>query len=195
MDLPIDHFRLLGVPPSADAKGVLRTLQSRLDRLPNGGFTPETLQARAELLRASADLLSDYDRRAAYEAELTGLADTDASLQPALEIATARQVGGLLLLMEGGGSPWRPSSWPAARCSRPSRPPSAVAAKPISCSWLVWPALRPPASWRSSVASKPPPAPCNRVCSCCNASADNPTSGKRCTPSWNISRPTGCSTC
>ena len=102
MDLPIDHFRLLGVPPSADAQGVLRTLQSRLDRLPNGGFTPETMQARAELLRASADLLSDSDRRAAYEAELTGLADTDASLQPALEIATARQVGGLLLLMEGG---------------------------------------------------------------------------------------------
>ncbi|MCT0208511.1 ARC6/PARC6 family protein [Synechococcus sp. CS-1332] len=102
MDLPIDHFRLLGVAPSADAQGVLRTLQSRLDRLPHGGFSPETLQARAELLRASADLLSDADRRAAYEAELTGLADTDGTLQPALEIATTRQVGGLLLLMEGG---------------------------------------------------------------------------------------------
>ncbi|MEA5391649.1 ARC6/PARC6 family protein [Cyanobium gracile UHCC 0139] len=102
MDLPIDHFRLLGVSPSADAQGVLRTLQSRLDRVPHGGFTPETLQARADLLRASADLLCDHDRRAAYEAELTGLADTDGSLQPALEIATTRQVGGLLLLMEGG---------------------------------------------------------------------------------------------
>lgn len=102
MDLPIDHFRLLGVSPSADAQGVLRTLQSRLDRVPHGGFTPETLQARADLLRASADLLCDHDRRAAYEAELTGLADTGGSLQPALEIATTRQVGGLLLLMEGG---------------------------------------------------------------------------------------------
>ena len=102
MDLPIDHFRLLGVPSSADAQGVLRTLQSRLDRLPHGGFSPETLQARAELLRASADLLSDADRRAAYEAELTSLANTNGTLQPALEIATARQVGGLVLLMEGG---------------------------------------------------------------------------------------------
>ncbi len=102
MDLPIDHFRLLGVSPSADAQGVLRTLQSRLDRVPHGGFTQETLQARADLLRASADLLCDHDRRAAYEAELTGLADTAGSLQPALEIATTRQVGGLLLLMEGG---------------------------------------------------------------------------------------------
>jgi sirohydrochlorin ferrochelatase len=102
LDLPIDHFRLLGVSPSADAQGVLRTLQSRLDRVPHGGFTPETLQARADLLRASADLLCDHDRRAAYEAELTGLAGTGGSLQPALEIATTRQVGGLLLLMEGG---------------------------------------------------------------------------------------------
>ncbi|WP_254964020.1 MULTISPECIES: ARC6/PARC6 family protein [unclassified Cyanobium] len=93
---------MLGVPPSADAQGVLRTLQSRLDRLPHGGFTADTLQARAELLRSSADLLSDADRRAAYEAELTSLANTDGTLQPALEIATALQVGGLVLLMEGG---------------------------------------------------------------------------------------------
>ncbi len=102
MDLPIDHFRLLGVTPSADAQGVLRTLQSRLDRPPHAGFTAETLQTRAELLRASADLLCDADRRAAYEAELTSLAGGDGSLQPALEIASARQVGGLVLLMEGG---------------------------------------------------------------------------------------------
>ncbi len=102
MDLPIDHFRLLGVPPSADAQGVLRTLQSRLDRPPHAGFTAEALQARAELLRASADLLSDADRRATYEAELTSLAGSEGSLQPALEIASARQVGGLVLLMEGG---------------------------------------------------------------------------------------------
>ncbi len=102
MDLPIDHFRLLGVTPSADAQGVLRTLQSRLDRPPHPGFTAETLQTRAELLRASADLLCDADRRAAYEAELTSLAGSDGSLQPALEIASARQVGGLVLLMEGG---------------------------------------------------------------------------------------------
>ncbi|MDM7953688.1 MAG: ARC6/PARC6 family protein [Cyanobium sp. CZS 25K] len=122
MDLPIDHFRLLGVPPSADAQGVLRTLQSRLDRLPHGGFTPETLQARADLLRASADLLCDNDRRAAYEAELTGLADDGGSLQPALEIATARQVGGLLLLMEGG-QPLEAFEL-ASRCLQLPQPPT-----------------------------------------------------------------------
>ena len=101
LDLPIDHFRLLGVSPSTDAQGVLRTLALRLDRVPPGGFTAETLQARAELLRASADVLSDAERRAAYEAQLTSLADAHGTLQPGLEIASTRQLGGLLLLMEG----------------------------------------------------------------------------------------------
>lgn len=100
LDLPIDHFRLLGVGPSSDAQTVLRTLQLRLDRPPSEGFTAETLLARSELLRSSADLLSDAPRRAAYEADLTALVGAAASLVPALEIPSSREVGGLLLLLE-----------------------------------------------------------------------------------------------
>jgi hypothetical protein len=100
LDLPIDHFRLLGVGPSSDAQTVLRTLQLRLDRPPAEGFTAETLQARAELLRSSADLLSDAPRRAAYEADLTALAGSAAPVVPVLEIASSKEVGGLLLVLE-----------------------------------------------------------------------------------------------
>jgi hypothetical protein len=100
LDLPIDHFRLLGVGPSSDAQTVLRTLQLRLDRPPTEGFTAETLQSRAELLRSSADLLSDAPRRAAYEADLTALAGSAAPVVPVLEIPSTREVGGLLLLLE-----------------------------------------------------------------------------------------------
>ena len=39
LDLPIDHFRLLGVSPTTDGTTVLRTLQQRLDRSPDQGFT------------------------------------------------------------------------------------------------------------------------------------------------------------
>ena len=46
LELPIDHFRLLGVGPTTDAQSVLRTLQQRLDRAPDQGFTEETLQSR-----------------------------------------------------------------------------------------------------------------------------------------------------
>ena len=65
MELPIDHFRLLGVNPTTDLQSLLRTLQQRIDRAPEQGFTQETLLAREDLLRASADLLSNSNRRQA----------------------------------------------------------------------------------------------------------------------------------
>jgi hypothetical protein len=102
LELPIDHFRLLGVSPTTDSETVLRTLQQRLDRAPDQGFTQDTLQARAELLQASAELLSDEERRHTYERELTAIADTADGAIAALEIPTSREVGGLLLLMEAG---------------------------------------------------------------------------------------------
>jgi hypothetical protein len=100
VDLPIDHFRLLGVGPAADAQEVLRTLQQRLERVPEDGFTADTLQARAELLRASADLLSHPERRSAYEADLLAVDQAGGSVLPALEIPSSREVAGLLLLLE-----------------------------------------------------------------------------------------------
>jgi hypothetical protein len=102
VELPIDHFRLLGVSPTTDGQTVLRTLQQRLDRAPDQGFTHDALQARAELLRASAELLSDDERRQTYERELTSIADSDGASIAGLEIPPSREVGGLLLLMEAG---------------------------------------------------------------------------------------------
>lgn len=102
MDLPIDHFRLLGVSPAADAQTVLRTLQLRLDRPPAQSYTDETLQARADLLRSSAEMLSDSTRRPAYEAALTALGTAGAPLMAALEVPSSKEVAGLLLLLEAG---------------------------------------------------------------------------------------------
>ena len=103
MELPIDHFHLLGVQPTTDAQTVLRTLQQRLDRSPDQGFSFETLQARAELLRNSADLLSDEQRRRAYEAQLLAIHASGTSSQiAALEIPASRDVAGLLLVLEAG---------------------------------------------------------------------------------------------
>ena len=102
MELPIDHFRLLGVNPTTDLQSLLRTLQQRIDRAPDQGFTQETLLAREELLRTSADLLSDSTRRQAYESDLTALAGSGPALMPALDVPSSKEVGGLLLLLEAG---------------------------------------------------------------------------------------------
>lgn len=106
MELPIDHFRLLGVNPSTDAQAVLHTLEQRISRPPGQGFSQETLDARAELLRFSADLLSDSDRRADYESRLTTPVDPDAEHPThdvvGLDVPPSREVAGLLLLLEAG---------------------------------------------------------------------------------------------
>ena len=122
LDLPLDHFRLLGVSPATDAQTVLRTLQLRLDRAPDQGYTDETLRARADLLRASADLLSDAERRSGYEADLTALADAPEALMPALEIPSSREVAGLLLLLEAG-QPLDVLTL-ASRCLQPPQAPA-----------------------------------------------------------------------
>ncbi|WP_320667141.1 IMS domain-containing protein [Prochlorococcus sp. MIT 1307] len=97
VELPIDHFRLLGVSPSAQAEAVLRSFQLRLDRSPDQGFTHEVLLQRAELLRLSADLLTDGSLREGYEAALLGGAS-------GLEFSSNREVAGLILLWEAGSS-------------------------------------------------------------------------------------------
>jgi outer membrane biosynthesis protein TonB len=102
VELPLDHFRLLGVSPVANTEVVLRTLEQRLDRTPGPGFTSEALEARAELLRTSAELLGDAKRRQDYECLLTEQTSDGSGALPALEVSSALEVGGLLLLMESG---------------------------------------------------------------------------------------------
>ncbi len=97
MELPIDHFRLLGVSPSANAEEVLRAFQLRLDRPPKQGFTYEVLAQRSELLRLSADLLSNPNQRQSYE-----LALLEGS--SGLDLSSNREVAGLLLLWESNAS-------------------------------------------------------------------------------------------
>ena len=100
VELPIDHFRLLGVSPSSAAETMLRTLQLRIDRPPSQGFTHEALQQRAELLRLSADLLTDDQRRAEYEAALLNLGCEHPGETAGLELSSSREVAGLMLLWE-----------------------------------------------------------------------------------------------
>jgi hypothetical protein len=122
LDLPLDHFRLLGVSPATDVQTVLRTLQLRLDRTPEQGYTEELLQGRAALLRASAELLSNDERRAAYESDLTALADLAVPMLPALDVPSSQEGAGLLLLLEAG-QPLE-TFLLASRCLQPPQAPA-----------------------------------------------------------------------
>ena len=104
MDLPIDHFRLLGVSPSADPASILRRLQTRSDSPPDDGFTHEGLLQRQALLHRSADLLTDPSERADYEAALLSLSATHPNETVGLDLAASSEVAGLILLWEAGAA-------------------------------------------------------------------------------------------
>ena len=95
MELPLDHFRLIGVNPSASSEEILRAFQLRLDKTPDEGFTYEVLTQRSELLRLTADLLTDPESRREYENLLINGAS-------GLEFSSNREVAGLILLWESG---------------------------------------------------------------------------------------------
>jgi len=95
LELPLDHFRLIGVSPSATSEEILRAFQLRLDKTPDEGFTYEVLTQRSELLRLTADLLTDPENRRKYENLLLNGAS-------GLEFSSNREVAGLILLWESG---------------------------------------------------------------------------------------------
>jgi len=95
LELPLDHFRLIGVSPSATSEEILRAFQLRLDKTPNEGFTYEVLTQRSELLRLTADLLTDPESRREYENLLL-------NGNSGLDFSSNREVAGLILLWESG---------------------------------------------------------------------------------------------
>ncbi len=95
MELPLDHFRLIGVSPSASSEEILRAFQLRLDKTPDEGFTYEVLTERSELLRLTADLLTDPESRREYENLLLNGAS-------GLDFSSNKEVAGLILLWESG---------------------------------------------------------------------------------------------
>ncbi len=95
MELPLDHFRLIGVSPSATSEEILRAFQLRLDKTPDDGFTFEVLTQRAELLRLTADLLTNPANRKQYE-------DLVLNGASGLDFGSNKEVAGLILLWESG---------------------------------------------------------------------------------------------
>jgi len=95
LELPLDHFRLIGVSPSATSEEILRAFQLRLDKTPAEGFTYEVFTQRSELLRLTADLLTDPESRREYENLLLNGSS-------GLEFSSNREVAGLILLWESG---------------------------------------------------------------------------------------------
>ena len=79
-------------------------METRCDSPPDQGFTHEALLQRADLLRRSADLLTDPADRAEYEAALLRLSESHPNGTVGLDLPTSSEVAGLILLWEAHGA-------------------------------------------------------------------------------------------
>ncbi|MCY4359280.1 MAG: hypothetical protein OXC47_01255, partial [Cyanobacteria bacterium MAG APA_bin_95] len=98
MKLPLDHFRLLGVTSGATRSEIEQALVERLRNPPSEGYAPETLDARAELLRASGAFLMDEQRYQAHQQQLKTTPDEGGFA--GIELEPDQETAAPLLLME-----------------------------------------------------------------------------------------------
>lgn len=108
MRIPLDYYRILGVPLQATAEQIEQAYGDRAVQQPRPEYSPMALAARKALLDTAYAVLSDPERRTAYDASFlmpaSATEETDSSVLPApsLEIDREHLVGALSIWQELG---------------------------------------------------------------------------------------------
>ncbi|MBD1831190.1 DUF4101 domain-containing protein [Cyanobacteria bacterium FACHB-472] len=114
MRIPLDYYRILGLPIQATAEQLQQAYRDRALQLPRREYSEITIAARKQLLDEAYTVLCDPEQRAAYDATFLGnveprteineapaKADVD-PYTPSVEIQSEQFVGALLILQELG---------------------------------------------------------------------------------------------
>ena len=107
MRIPLDFYRILGIPQQTTEEFIEQAYQDRLVQLPRREFSDESIAVRNELLAIAYEELSDPEKRQAYDQQWWGedaSEDNDAHplTQPELECEPAQLIGVLLILLDLG---------------------------------------------------------------------------------------------
>ncbi|MGB8701845.1 MAG: IMS domain-containing protein [Thermosynechococcaceae cyanobacterium] len=105
MQIPLDFYRILGVPTRATPEQLQQAFEDRLQQLPRQEYSNAAIASRKQLLEEAFVVLADPDKRTAYdqqwvESETPG--DEPKPMDPTLEIRDQQLTGALLLLQEVG---------------------------------------------------------------------------------------------
>ena len=111
MRIPLDYYRILGLPIQATAEQLKQSHRDRTQQIPRREYSELAIEARRELLDKAYDVLSDSLRRSEYDQAFLAASksvgpegesqDLDASV-PTIEIENHQLVGALLILLELG---------------------------------------------------------------------------------------------
>jgi hypothetical protein len=112
--IPLDYYRILGLPIQATAEQLQQAYRDRTLQLPRREYSEAAIAARRQLLDEAYTVLSNSEQRHTYDAQFFHAAYADSGDRPAapgdaadpytpsIEIADAQLVGALLILLELG---------------------------------------------------------------------------------------------
>ncbi len=114
MRIPLDYYRILGLPIQAPAEQLKQAHDDRTHQMPRREYSENAIAARRALLDEAYGILVDPDQRADYDQRFLATATFDSDLPlgeptridteptPHIEIADHHLVGALLILQELG---------------------------------------------------------------------------------------------
>ena len=116
MRIPLDYYRILGLPIQATVEQLEMAHRDRTMQLPRREYSEIAIDSRKQLLDQAYGVLSDSDQRRTYDANLdAALAAPDPKIDgttsveakekhhsPSIEISEEQLVGALLILLELG---------------------------------------------------------------------------------------------
>lgn len=111
MRIPLDYYRILGLPIQASADQLQQAYRDRLLQLPRREYSEKAIAARKQILEAAYAVLADPKQRQRYDSnyfstygELETDSDTVAvdTLAPSIEISDDQFIGALSILQELG---------------------------------------------------------------------------------------------
>ena len=116
MRIPLDHYRILGLPIQAPAEHLKQAHGDRTHQMPRREYSENAIGARRALLDEAYAVLTDPDRRfdydqrflaTAYDTELSPLDSASSRPEapdptPHIDITDEHLVGALLILQELG---------------------------------------------------------------------------------------------
>jgi curved DNA-binding protein CbpA len=113
--IPLDYYRILGLPILATAEQLKQAKSERLSQAPRREFSDNAVDSRSRLLNQAYDMLSDPETRRTYDARfLANSQEIDAAVDPTtgehsgleIDVDESRFLGALLLLQELGEYEW-----------------------------------------------------------------------------------------
>ncbi|MEM7065764.1 MAG: IMS domain-containing protein [Cyanobacteria bacterium P01_B01_bin.77] len=102
MQIPLDYYRILGLPMQATAEQLEQAHRDRTLQLPRREYSEFAIQSRKQLLDAAYSALKDSGKRQAYDAQLLSTGRTGDADSVSIDIHEQQLIGALLILLELG---------------------------------------------------------------------------------------------